>query len=95
VTRLHWDMTSISLSGAYAETDPGYPAPGWRHPKDRRADLKQIQAGIAVSGDGAIPVFHQVYDGVAGEIAQVIDAMHALQKLADTPGSSPVTTPRR
>jgi transposase len=86
VTRLHWDMTSISLFGAYDHNDPDYPAPGWGHPKDRRPDLKQIQAGIAVSADGAVPVFHQVYDGGAGEVAQVIDAMHALQDLADTPG---------
>jgi transposase len=86
VTRLHWDMTSISLYGAYADNDPDYPAPGWGHSKDRRPDLKQIQAGIAVSADGAVPVFHQAYDGRAGEVAQVIDAMHALQDLADTPG---------
>jgi transposase len=86
VTRLHWDMTSISLYGAYQLNDPDYPAPGWGHPKDRRPDLKQIQAGIAVSADGAIPVFHQVYDGGAGEVAQVVDAMHHLQTLARTPG---------
>lgn len=86
VTRLHWDMTSISLSGAYDHNDPDYPTPGWGHPKDRRPDLKQIQAGIAVSADGAVPVFHQVYDGGASEITQVVDAMHALQNLADTPG---------
>jgi transposase len=86
VTRLHWDMTSISLYGGYELTDPDYPHPGWGHPKDRRPDLKQIQAGIAVSADGAIPVFHQAYDGGAGEVSQVIDAMHALQELAATPG---------
>jgi transposase len=86
VTRLHWDMTSISLFGAYEGNDPDYPQPGWGHPKDRRPDLKQIQAGIAVSADGAVPVFHQVYDGGAGEVAQVVDAMHALQELAATPG---------
>jgi transposase len=79
-------MTSISLYGGYANSDPDYPAPAWGHPKDRRPDLKQIQAGIAVSADGAIPVFHQAYDGGAGEVAQVIDAMHALQNLAATPG---------
>jgi len=86
VTRLHWDMTSISLHGAYSQNDPDYPQPGWGHPKDRRPDLKQIQAGIAVSADGAVPVFHQVYDGGAGEVAQVVEAMHALQDLAATPG---------
>ncbi|MEU4565014.1 IS1634 family transposase [Actinoplanes sp. NPDC023936] len=86
VTRLHWDMTSISLYGAYPQTDPDYPAPGWGHPKDRRPDLKQIQAGIAVSADGAVPVFHQVYDGGAGEVAQVVEAMRSLQDLAAAPG---------
>jgi transposase len=82
VARLHWDMTSVSLHGAYDEVDDGFPAPGWGHPKDRRSDLKQIQAGIAVAGDGAVPIFHQAYDGGAGEISQVVEAMQHLQTLA-------------
>jgi hypothetical protein len=82
VARLHWDMTSISLYGAYPEVDEEYPAPRWGHPKDRRPDLKQIQAGLAVSGDGGIPVFHRVYDGGAAEVAQVTGAMTALKKIA-------------
>src|SRR5438477_6808012 len=82
VTRCHWDMTSISLYGAYDHLDDQYPAPAYGHPKDRRTDLKQIQAGIAVSGDGAIPIFARAYDGNAAEIAQVTDTMRALQKLA-------------
>ena len=51
VARLHWDMTSISLYGAYEDPDTDHPAPRFGHPKDRRPDLKQIQTGIAVSGD--------------------------------------------
>jgi hypothetical protein len=82
VARLHWDMTSISLYGAYPEADEEYPAPRWGHPKDRRPDLKQIQAGQAVSGDGGIPVFHHACDGGAGEVAQVTGAMTALKKIA-------------
>ena len=66
VSRLHWDLTSISLYGAYPEADEEYPAPRWGHPKDRRAELKQIQTGLAVSGDGGIPVFHRAYNGGAG-----------------------------
>ena len=50
VARLHWDMTSISLYGAYPDPDGEYPAPRWGHPKDRRPDLKQIQTGLAVAG---------------------------------------------
>jgi len=82
VSRLHWDMTSVSLYGAYEQTEHDYPAPKFGHPKDRRVDLKQIQAGLAVTGDGGIPVFHRAYDGGAGEVAQVVGAMTALRKMA-------------
>ena len=82
VSRLHWDMTSISLYGAYPQTDSEFATPRFGHPKDRRPDLKQVQAGLAVSGDGGIPVFHHAYDGGAGEVNQVIPAMTALQTMA-------------
>jgi uncharacterized protein DUF4277 len=82
VSRLHWDLTSISLYGAYPEADEEYPAPRWGHPKDRRPDLKQIQTGLAVSGDGGIPVFHRAYHGGAAEVAQVTGAMTALKQIA-------------
>lgn len=82
VSRLHWDMTSISLFGAYAEPDGAYATPRWGKPKDRRPDLRQIQTGLAVSGDGGIPVWHRAFDGGAGEVAQVVGAMEALGKVA-------------
>src|SRR5260370_39540834 len=82
VSRLHWDLTSISLYGAYPEADAGYPAPRWGRPKDRRADLKQVQTGLAVSGDGGIPVFHRAYSGGAAEAAQGAGAMTALKQIA-------------
>jgi transposase len=81
-SKIHWDMTSISMFGAYPGQDQEYPQVKYGHPKDRRVDLKQVQAGIGVSGDGAIPVFHQAFDGGAGEVAQVTGAMKALQKIA-------------
>jgi Domain of unknown function (DUF4277) len=82
VARLHWDMTSISLYGAYEDPEQGFIAPRFGHPKDRRPDLKQVQTGLAVSGDGGVPVWHRGYDGGAGEVAQVAGAMRALRKLA-------------
>ncbi|WP_433792285.1 IS1634 family transposase [Actinoplanes sp. CA-252034] len=82
VSRLHWDMTSISLHGEYEQADEDYPAPKYGHPKDRRADLRQVQTGIAVTGDGGVPVFHRAYDGGAGEVAQVVPMMKALQQIA-------------
>jgi hypothetical protein len=82
VTRMHWDMTSVSLHGVSPEVEEEFPAPRFGHPKDRRPDLKQIQAGLAVTGDGGVPVFHRAFDGGAGEVSQVVPAMQALQKLA-------------
>ena len=82
VARLHWDMTSISVYGAYQEVEAGFAQPRWGKPKDRRPDLKQVQTGLAVSGDGGVPVWHRAYDGGAGEVAQVVGAMTQLKELA-------------
>src|SRR6266567_1583916 len=82
VSRVHWDMTSISLYGAYPEVDQEYATPKFGHPKDRRRDLKQIQTGIGTSADGGIPIFHRAYDGGAAEVSQVSGAMTALQEIA-------------
>jgi hypothetical protein len=84
ISQLHWDMTSFSLHGAYDKTDEDYPEPRYGHPKDRRPDLLQIQAGIAASGDGGIPVYHRACNGGAAEISQVTGAMTALKKIAGT-----------
>jgi hypothetical protein len=84
VARLHWDLTSISLYGAYPDPDQESVTPRYGHPKDRRPDLKQVQTGLAVTADqaGGVPVVHRAYDGGAGAVAQVIGAMTALQQLA-------------
>jgi Domain of unknown function (DUF4277) len=81
-SRLHWDMTSISLVGDYDTPEAGFIAPSYGKPKDRRVDRKQVQTGLAVTGDGGIPVFHRAYDGKAGEVNQVVAAMEALKKMA-------------
>lgn len=82
VSRLHWDMTSISLYGAYPHTDDEFATPRFGHPKDRRPDLKQVQAGLAVTGDGGVPAWHRAFDGGAGEVSQVVGAMTALRTMA-------------
>ena len=85
-SRIHWDMTSISLFGDYDRAEAGFAEPSYGHPKDRRVDLKQIQAGLGVTSDGGIPIFHRAFDGRAGEINQVVGAMESLRKMC---------TPRR
>lgn len=81
VSRLHWDMTSISLHGDYIEVDEDHVRPRYGKPKDRRPDLKQIQTGLAVTGDGGIPVLHRAFDGGAGEVNQVVGAMESLRAM--------------
>ena len=81
VSRLHWDMTSISLFGDYDQLDDGFAEPSYGHPKDRRVDLKQIQTGLAVTGDGGVPILHRAFDGRAGEVNQVVGAMESLRTM--------------
>lgn len=84
VSTCHWDMTSMSLHGAYPadDQDEEYPQVKHGHPKDRRYDLKQIQTGLAVTGDGGIPLLSRVIDGGAAEISQITGAMNALRAIA-------------
>ncbi len=86
VSRIHWDMTSMSLFGDYDRNDTEFAVPSYGHPKDRRVDLKQIQTGLGVTGDGGIPIFHRAFDGRAGEVNQVAGAMESLRSMC---------TPRR
>ena len=79
VARLHWDMTSISLYGAYEDPRGRLRAAAVGQAQGPPPDLKQVQTGLAVSGDGGVPVWHRAYDGGAGEVAQVVGAMTALQ----------------
>lgn len=79
VSRLHWDMTSMSLFGDYDQVEDGFAEPSYGHPKDRRPDLKQIQTGLAVTGDGGVPILHRAFDGRAGEVNQVVAAMESLR----------------
>jgi len=79
-SRIHQDTTSVTFAGKY---------PGWSAKellthglnKDHRPDLKQLVLGLSVTGDGAVPIWHQIYDG-----NQTDDRLHpanhrALQKL--------------
>ncbi|MFJ8027961.1 IS1634 family transposase [Streptomyces sp. NPDC096311] len=81
VSTCHWDMTSMSLHGAYPadDQDEDYPQVRHGHPKDRRYDLKQIQTGLAVTGGGGIPLLSRVIDGGAAEISQITGTMKALR----------------
>ena len=80
-SRIHWDITSMSLFGDYDIIKTGFVEPSYGHPKDRRVDLKQVQTGLGVTGDGGIPIFHRAFDGRAGEVNQVVGAMESLRAM--------------
>ena len=82
VSQIRWDMTPVSLHGAYQDPGEDYAQPRYGHPEDRRADLKQIQAGVATAADGAVPPFWAPYSRGAGEASQVTGAMDAPRTLA-------------
>jgi transposase len=73
VNQVHYDMSTIELYGAYENysevgvTDPPTPRPAYGHTKSGRKHLKQIQFGINVVQDGAVPISHRVFDGNAPE----------------------------
>ena len=73
--RIHADLTTISVHGEYAggaaPSDPEDPQaiPHVTHgySKARRPDLKQVLYGLAVTGDGATPIFGRVSSGNRAE----------------------------
>jgi transposase len=72
VKQIHYDITTAELYGAYAnaqpaaDADPGtgpspptvpiVPFPTYGHTKSGRDNVKQVQFGLDVVGDGAVPV---------------------------------------
>ncbi len=59
---MNQDTTTITLSGRYEDWDAKEKLTYGKN-KDHRPDLKQVVLGMTVTGDGAVPLIHQVYDG--------------------------------
>jgi transposase len=73
VTQIHYDITTVELYGAYepdrAEGRPlPTPMPAYGRTKSGRKHVKQVQLGLDVTADGAVPVGHLPLDGNAGEV---------------------------
>jgi transposase len=79
LAQVHYDITTVELFGAYldhvrqpgqAKDSAGYqpPQPAYGRSKSGRKNLKQLQLGLNVLGDGAIPVGHTVLDGNTAEV---------------------------
>ena len=62
VPRVHFDTTTVTLSGQYASSQ-AEPRITHGHNKDHRPDLKQLLFGLNVTSDGAVPLLHHVFSG--------------------------------
>ena len=107
LSRIHYDITSVELFGAYlnylqqptaapdgpppplepdATSDYQPPQPTYGRSKSGRKNLKQVQLGLNVLGDGAVPLAHTVLDGNTAEATTHQANLKRLQALL--PGST-------
>lgn len=86
VSEIHYDITTAELYGAY-ETEtaegetPPTPQPTYGRTKSGRKNVKQIQVGVNVTGDGGVPVAHVALNGNTAESTTHIPNMKRLAKL--------------
>jgi transposase len=86
VTQIHYDITSVELFGAY-EIDvpdgaaPPTPMPAYGRTKSGRKNVKQVQLGVNVTGDGGVPISHLSLDGNAGESPTHLDNLRRLRAM--------------
>ena len=92
VSQIHYDLTSIEFYGAYEQAaapeksaadsaqNQSAPQPTYGRSKSGRKHVKQIQAGINVTGDGAVPVAHAAFDGNTAESTTHPDNIRRLKK---------------
>ena len=86
VAQIHYDITDVELFGAYEqEVPPGQsppgPRPAYGRTKSGRKNVKQIQLGVNVTGDGGVPVAHAPLDGNAAEAPTHLDNLRRLQEV--------------
>jgi transposase len=84
VAQVHYDITSVELFGAYAiETKEGQspptPLPTYGRTKSGRKNVKQVQLGLNVTGDGGVPVAHAALDGNTAEATTHLDNLRRLR----------------
>jgi transposase len=86
VTQIHYDITDVELFGAYElevpEGEPSpTPMPAYGRTKSGRKNVKQIQLGMNVTGDGGVPVAHMPLDGNTGESPTHLENLRRLRAL--------------
>jgi transposase len=82
VAQVHYDITSVELFGAY-EVKEGQaaptPLPTYGRTKSGRKNVKQVQLGVNVTGDGGVPLAHRALDGNTAESTTHLDNLRQLR----------------
>jgi transposase len=77
------DAADAEATPDAAKKNPA-PQPTYGRSKSGRKHLKQIQAGLNVTGDGAVPVAHAAFDGNTAESTTHPDNIRRLKELLPT-----------
>jgi transposase len=81
VGQIHYDITSVELFGAYEQAQGCKPLPTYGRTKSGRKNIKQVQLGLNVSGDGGVPLAHAPLDGNAAEATTHIENLRRLRQI--------------
>ena len=90
VGKIHYDISNVELYGAYerqlntnGEAEAG-PTPEYGRTKSGRKNVKQVQFGINVARDGAVPLDLLPFDGSQAEVKTHLANLNRLRTILPT-----------
>jgi transposase len=87
VCQIHYDISNVELYGSYDDFERAegqestIPLPAYGRTKSGRKNIKQIQFGLDVTGDGGVPVGHLPLDGNAAEVNSHLENLKVLARV--------------
>lgn len=96
VSKIHYDISTAELYGAYerqlkkwndendSDSGPAGPKPAYGRTKSGRKNMKQVQFGINVAGDGAVPLYLIPFDGNQAEVKTHLENLDRLREVLPT-----------
>ena len=88
VSKLHWDLSSIRVEGDYEDQDEVHPTITYGYDPDGTGKYKQLRVANLVCGDGAVPVFHQLYSGNRNDVNTALDCLPIISELRKVAGTT-------
>ena len=83
LSEIHYDTTSVSLYGVYETEENPAVVITYGHSKDRRPDLRQVVVGMAVSGDGGVPLISNTHNGNTSDSVIPVSYWERLSQIAE------------